>query len=79
MERPGYLGQPAQYFEAGQPRHRDVQQQDVRLEIFGQFQRFVPGCLLANHVESPFGFKQFTDTVAEDGMVVSYEYSYFRL
>ena len=66
----------AQRFEPGHPRHRQIQQHDVRLHLAGHLHGFRSVTGFANHFQIGFRLQQTTQAIAKNRMVVSNHNSY---
>ena len=62
----------AQRFDPGEPRHCEIEQQNIRMEAVNQVQSLVSGCRFSNDVEASLCFEQFPQSVAEDRVIVGY-------
>ncbi len=69
-DREPELAQLLQSLQPVGPRHGEIEQQDVRLELRDLRDGFDAVPRLADHLEARVGVEQATETVPEDGVVV---------
>jgi hypothetical protein len=72
--RQRFVVQLAQYLEAWPARHREVEQQNIRLDAPGDVDGFVAIPGFSDHFEALFGLEQLAESVAENRVIVGDDY-----
>ena len=66
----------AQRFEPGHARHRQIEKQDVGLQLAGHLDRFGSVAGFPNHFQIGFRFQQTAQTIAKNRMVIGNHNAY---
>ncbi len=64
------IGQLLERGQSWQLRHRDVEEQDVGMELVDEREGFFAVGSLADNLKARLGLEQFSQAIPEDGMVV---------
>jgi hypothetical protein len=66
----GFLLDATRRLHTVQPRHRNVHQDNIRLQSLGHFDGGIPGESFADHLHVGLAFQQEADAAPHDGVVV---------